>query len=71
MVSGISRLGMISMSVPRAFSRITWLSLTGAAFITDVLRENEKVVDLSALRDVKSLEGYSAVIFGAPFYMFK
>lgn len=42
-----------------------------ASFIADVLREAEITVDLSELRDVKSLEGYGAVVIGAPFYMFK
>ena len=42
-----------------------------ASFITDVLREDDRSVDLLALCEVKSLEGYSAVIVGAPFYMFK
>ena len=42
-----------------------------ASAIADVLRENGHSVDLLALREVTSLEGYSAVVVGAPFYMFK
>ena len=42
-----------------------------AIFITDVLRETGGDVELRELREVKSLEGYDAVVMGAPFYMFK
>ena len=42
-----------------------------ASFIADELRESGKQVDLCELRSVKSLEGYSAAVIGAPFYMFK
>jgi len=42
-----------------------------ANFIADVLRETGVDVDLRELREVKSLEGYDAVVMGAPFYMFK
>ena len=42
-----------------------------ASFIADVLREGDMEVDLRELRSVKSLEGYSAAVVGAPFYMFK
>jgi len=42
-----------------------------ASVIADVLREGEHSVDLLALREVNSLEEYSAVVVGAPFYMFK
>jgi len=42
-----------------------------ASAIADVLSEGDRSVDLLALRDAKSLEEYSAVVVGAPFYMFK
>jgi len=42
-----------------------------ASFIADVLREDGTTVNLLELRNVKSLEGYDAVVIGAPFYMFK
>ena len=42
-----------------------------ASFIADVLRETGGDVELQELSEVKSLEGYHAVVMGAPFYMFK
>lgn len=42
-----------------------------ASFIADVFREPGGNVDLQELRDVRSLDGYRAVVIGAPFYMFK
>jgi len=42
-----------------------------ASFIADVLQEGGKEADLRELRRVTSLEGYSAAVVGAPFYMFK
>jgi len=42
-----------------------------ASFIADVLRETGGDVELRELREVKSLEGYDAVVIGVPFYMFK
>ncbi len=42
-----------------------------ASFIADVLRETGRDVTLQELREVKSLEGFDAVVIGAPFYMFK
>ena len=42
-----------------------------AEFIADVLRETGLTTDLRELREVKSLEGYRAVVMGAPFYMYQ
>lgn len=42
-----------------------------AEFIAEVLRETGLDVDLHQLREVNTLEGYKAVVMGAPFYMFK
>lgn len=42
-----------------------------AEAITDVLRTGGLEVDLQQLRDVKSLDGYQAVVIGAAFYIFK
>lgn len=42
-----------------------------AEFIAGVLRETSRDADVQALHQVKSLAGYSAVVMGAPFYMFQ
>ena len=42
-----------------------------AEFIADVFREIGLTTDLRELREVKSLEGYRAVVMGAPFYMYQ
>jgi len=41
-----------------------------AAAIAETLRESGLTVDLKSLREVRSLEGYHAVILGAPLFMF-
>jgi menaquinone-dependent protoporphyrinogen oxidase len=41
-----------------------------AEVIADVLRETSRDVEVRELHQVKSLAGYSAVVMGAPFYMF-
>ncbi len=41
-----------------------------AEVIAATLREHGATVDLQPLRQVRSLEGYSAVVLGAPLYMF-
>ncbi len=38
--------------------------------VAATLRENELTVDLQPLRAVRTLEGYRAVVLGAPLYMF-
>ena len=42
-----------------------------AAAIAATLRESELDVDLQPARDVRTLAGYSAVVLGAPLYMFR
>jgi menaquinone-dependent protoporphyrinogen oxidase len=42
-----------------------------AEAIATALRESGLEVDLQPLRDVRSLEGYDAVVMGAPLYMFR
>jgi menaquinone-dependent protoporphyrinogen oxidase len=42
-----------------------------AEAVTTTLREAGLVVDIQPLRKVDSLEGYEAVVIGAPFYMFR
>ena len=42
-----------------------------AEFIADALGESGLNPDLRPLREVKSLEGYRAVVMGAPFYMYQ
>jgi len=42
-----------------------------AEAITAALRESGLEVDLKHLKNVKSLEGYGAVVMGAPLYMFR
>jgi menaquinone-dependent protoporphyrinogen oxidase len=54
---------------------VTYVSTHGstrevAEFITNVLRENGKEVDLQPMRTVLTLEGYDGVVLGAPLYMF-
>jgi menaquinone-dependent protoporphyrinogen oxidase len=39
--------------------------------IAKTLRESGQPVDFQALKDVRSLADYSAVVMGAPFYMFR
>ena len=39
--------------------------------IAKTLRESGQAVDFQALKDVRSLADYSAVVMGAPFYMFR
>lgn len=42
-----------------------------AEVIAATLRESGLTIDVQPLREVKSLEGYSAVVVGAPIYMFR
>jgi len=42
-----------------------------AEFIANALRESGLVVDVQQARSVKSLQGYDAVVLGAPLYMFR
>lgn len=42
-----------------------------AAAIAETLRAQGLAVDLLPAREVRSLEGYRAVVLGAPFYMFR
>ncbi len=42
-----------------------------AETVAGVLIENGLAVDLQAARSVRSLEGYQAVVLGAPLYMFR
>jgi menaquinone-dependent protoporphyrinogen oxidase len=42
-----------------------------AESIAKVLRESGLEVDLKPLRDVRTLAGYSAVVLGAPLFMFR
>jgi menaquinone-dependent protoporphyrinogen oxidase len=42
-----------------------------AEAIAATLREEGLAVDLRPLKEVKSLEGYSGVVMGAPLYMFR
>jgi menaquinone-dependent protoporphyrinogen oxidase len=39
--------------------------------IATTLRECELAVDLQSVRDVRTLAGYSAIVLGAPLYMFR
>ncbi len=39
--------------------------------IAETLRGNELAVELQTLRSVRSLDGFSAVVLGAPLYMFR
>ena len=41
-----------------------------AEVITATLRESGLVVDIQLLQEVRSLDGYSAVVLGAPLFMF-
>ncbi|GAI87930.1 unnamed protein product, partial [marine sediment metagenome] len=41
-----------------------------AEVISKTLRSQGLVVDLQPIRNVRTLEGYSAVVLGAPLYMF-
>ena len=41
-----------------------------AEVVAEVLREQGLGVDLQPVRNVRSLEGYLAVVLGAPIYMF-
>ncbi len=41
-----------------------------AEAIAATLRRHELIVDLMPMRNVRTLEGYSAVVLGAPLYMF-
>jgi menaquinone-dependent protoporphyrinogen oxidase len=41
-----------------------------AEVVAGTLREHELTVDLQRVRDIRKLEGYSAVVLGAPLYMF-
>ena len=41
-----------------------------AEVIAETLRESRLVVDLKPLREVRSLDGYHAVVIGAPLFMF-
>ncbi len=41
-----------------------------AGVVAEVLGENGYTVDLQPMRKVRSLEGYQAVVLGAPLYMF-
>ena len=54
---------------------LTYASIHGstqqvAEAIAATLRENELVVDLQPAQNVRTLEGYAAVVLGAPLYMF-
>lgn len=42
-----------------------------AEVVAATLREGGLAVDLRLLREVRSLEGYSAVVIGAPLFMFR
>jgi menaquinone-dependent protoporphyrinogen oxidase len=42
-----------------------------AAAVTEALREKGLGVDLQPARQVRALEGYRAVVLGAPLYMFR
>jgi menaquinone-dependent protoporphyrinogen oxidase len=42
-----------------------------AEAVADAIRELQQNVEVMPLRDVRSLEGYSAVVVGAPLYMFR
>ena len=42
-----------------------------AEAVASTLGESGLAVDIQLLRDVKSLEGYQAVVMGAPLYMFR
>ena len=42
-----------------------------AEFIAGALQSNRVMADLQPVRKVKSLEGYQAVVLGAPLYMFR
>jgi menaquinone-dependent protoporphyrinogen oxidase len=42
-----------------------------AEAVAAALRENGLAVDLKPLKEVKSLDGYSGVVIGAPLYMFR
>jgi menaquinone-dependent protoporphyrinogen oxidase len=41
-----------------------------AGVVAVILRENDLTVDLQPARSIRTLEGYSAVVLGAPLYMF-
>jgi menaquinone-dependent protoporphyrinogen oxidase len=41
-----------------------------AEVVTAMLRDRSLVVDLQPIRNVRSLDGYRAVVLGVPFYMF-
>jgi menaquinone-dependent protoporphyrinogen oxidase len=41
-----------------------------AGVVAEILRENDLTVDLQPARSIRTLEGYSAVVLGAPLYMF-
>ncbi len=58
------------MKVLVAFASTHGSTQEVAAAIADVLRGQGLVVDLQPARDVRSLEGYGAVVLGAPLYMF-
>ncbi len=55
---------------------VTYASTSGsteevAQAIADVLGENGLEVDLQPIRKVRTLDGYRAVVLGAPLYMFR
>ncbi len=58
------------MKVLVAFASTHGSTQEAAGAIAEALRDQGQTVDLQPARDVRSLEGYDAVILGAPLYMF-
>ena len=60
----------MSTSILLAFATRYGSTQQVAETIASTLRESGLTVDLKHLRDVRSLEGYHAVVLGAPLFMF-
>ncbi|HTX79180.1 MAG TPA: flavodoxin domain-containing protein [Longilinea sp.] len=61
----------MSVSVLVAYSTIYGSTQEVAAYIAEELRKNGFEVDVKPAREVQSLDGYDAVVLGAPLYMFR
>jgi len=60
----------MSGSILVAYSSVYGSTQEVAAFLAEDLRKNEKEVDVRPAREMRSLHGYTAVVLGAPLYMF-